>query len=311
MLSLRYTLLTLVVLAVPGFGRAADTDKYLPDRTEAVVTIHVKQVLEAPLVKDRLDQFKELFAKSGGKTTLEQFGIDPFTDLANIVLSVSGNPDNEKPFVLFQGSFDNAKVLAGLDKASKGDKPAVKLTTVDGRKVYDVRADGSETYYLSVLDQGLVAICADRDVIIEAIDKKTGSRKPQLRRELEQLLGKADSKYAISIVSLPRPLNYAGLFGGLPGNVQNVQGGFVLADDVQLELNLASRDVKTAQVAVNQLNESLNQVKALLGVIVAQNKGFKPLADLLASVKTMAQGAGVELRLTINKDILEMAFKKE
>ena len=59
MTPLRRLLPCLVFLAVTIPVRAADTDKYLPDRTQGVITLHVKQVLQSPLLKEHSAAIKK------------------------------------------------------------------------------------------------------------------------------------------------------------------------------------------------------------------------------------------------------------
>src|SRR5262245_885352 len=116
--------LVLIACAVQtSSARAADSDKYLPDRTEAVVTINVKQLVESPLLKDYMATIKKAVKDvSLNQPAIDGLGLDPFQDLDRIIIAWPGNPEQEDTFILIQGSFDNAKIDAALQKSAQDKK---------------------------------------------------------------------------------------------------------------------------------------------------------------------------------------------
>jgi len=303
--------LALIVVVGPVAG--ADTDKYLPDRTQAVVTVRVKQVLEAPLLKEHAGALKKAFKDVPvGQAALQLVGFDPFTDLEQVVVAFSGNPDNERCVCLLQGPFDNAKIQAAAEKNVGDGKDAVTRHKAGEQVFYGMKCDAdSEAIYFGLLDAGLVVASADREAVVEALDKKAGKRKAELRRDVQQLLTKADARHAVAVASLSQPLNFGNLLGNIAGNLQNVTGGVVLGDDLKVEMALAARDVANAKAAAGALEDHLNQAKALVAVLVTQKKEFAPLADALAGVKVSAKGSDVAFRVTVSKDLIDSLFKKE
>jgi hypothetical protein len=303
-----------LALAVPFQARAAETDKYLPDSTEAIVTINVKQLLEAPLFKEHIEKLKLAFkGLSLGKTGIDVLGIDPLQDLEQIIVSWPGNPDQEHPLILIKGKFDLAAVETALQKAASQKKAVFQKEAIDGHRVHEIKqaADGETICYVGALDQGLLALSSHQNPIFEAQDKKAGKRKPDLRKDVQQLLAKADPKHAISVASLSRPLSFGGLLGNLPGNLQNVSGGLILGEDLKIDLAFVARDIQSAKAAAGQLEDTLNQAKAIVAVLVTKQKKLEPLADLLAGVKVTAKGSDVAFRVTITKDLIDSLFKKD
>jgi hypothetical protein len=303
----------LLVLAASLPARAADTDKYLPDRTQGVVTIHVKQILESPLLKEYTAAMKKAFKDINlGQVALELLGFDPFRDVERIVIAISGNPDNDQVVILIQGPFDNAKVQAAVDRAAGDDKSAITKQKVNDQTVIAVKleTDGA-TVYLGMLERGILVVSADWDSVVEAMEKESGRRKSQVRKDLQALLAKADSRHAVSVASLSGPLNVGGLLGNVIGNLRNVTGGIVLGDDIKVEIALSASDPASAKRTASTLEDSLNQAKAVVAVLVTQKKEFSPLADLVNGVKVAAKDNDVAFRLTINKELLDSVFKKE
>lgn len=303
----------LLVLAASVPARAADTDKFLPDRTQGVVTIHVKQILESPLLKEYTAAMKKALKDFNlGQAALELVGCDPFRDVEQIVVAISGNPDNDPLVVLIQGPFDNAKVQAAAERIAPDGKGAIQQHKINDLTCYAVQLDkDGPTVYLGLLDPGMLVASADRDSVVEAMEKKAGRRKSQVRKDLQSLLAKADSRHAISVASLSGPLNVGGLLGNVLGNLRNVTGGVVLGDDIKVEIALTASDPANAKRTASALEDNLNQAKAVVAVLVTQKKEFSPLADLVNGVKVAAKDNDVAFRLTINKELLDSVFKKE
>src|SRR5438552_7495482 len=92
---LRTGLLAAVCLAWLAPARAAEVDKLLPNDTEILVTINVRQILDSPLVKKyALDHLKTAI-KSSSETeqVLESLGLNPATDVNTIALASPGGDD--------------------------------------------------------------------------------------------------------------------------------------------------------------------------------------------------------------------------
>src|SRR5207248_3597921 len=62
------------------------SDLYLPDGTMLVLTLNVKQLLQAPLVRGDDKAFKQALAEA--TKALEAFGVDPAKDVDRIIVAV-------------------------------------------------------------------------------------------------------------------------------------------------------------------------------------------------------------------------------
>ena len=79
-----------------GPARAAEVDPYLPDDTEVLVTVNVRQVLDSPLVKkSTLEKLREALKDIDmAEDVLKDLGFDPFKDLDRVtafIRAVRGN----------------------------------------------------------------------------------------------------------------------------------------------------------------------------------------------------------------------------
>ncbi len=302
-----------ILLIAPLAAGAAETDKFLPDRSEAVVTVHVKQLVESPLFKEHLAGLKQTIKDLQlGRVGFKLLGFDPFADVERLVFAFGGNPNQNQPVCLVQGTFDTAKIETAAEKAAKDGKGAVRREKVNERVFYSVKLDADdEPVYFGLLGAGMVIVAGDQDSIVEALDKKAGTRKPELRKEVQQLLAKADTRHAIAVASLSQPLSFGGFLGNIAGNLQHITGGVVLGEDIKLEIALAARDAANAKQAAGTLEERLNQAKAIVAVLVTKQKEFSPLADLLSGVRVAAKGSDVAFRVTVSKELIDNVLKKE
>src|SRR5262245_36669725 len=80
----------LVLLVLMGqFAAAAEIDKYLPDDTNGLISLNVRQVIDSPLFKKTYMPVlqKELKAKPEVQKQLQDLGFDPFRDVDKLVLA--------------------------------------------------------------------------------------------------------------------------------------------------------------------------------------------------------------------------------
>lgn len=304
-------LLTLGSLAAPVHAGALDA--YLPDRTEAVIVVQVKELFAAPLFKDQRDELKQLVRSLNlAPKVLDPLGIDPFENVARLVVAVPGNIEQDRLALLVQGSFDTAKVQAAAEKLAKAAPPLLKVHTIGSHTLYEVPLAGQvDAVFFALLDQGLLLASADRDLVLEGLDKKAGKRKPAFKKELQQLLDKAEPKHLLAVSSLSRPLTAFGLTGNVVNLVQGLNGGIAIADEIQIEFTFSTREVQAAKSVAGQLEDALNQARAIVAVCVSKEKRLSSLAELLDAVKVATQGGAVSLRLTIGKELIEKSLKKD
>src|SRR5262245_41105610 len=84
--------LALALLLTAGPARAADADRLLPDDTEVVLGVNVRQVLDAPLVKTHALELLRNYVRSSAdaQKVLDALGFDPFKDLHTLTAASPG-----------------------------------------------------------------------------------------------------------------------------------------------------------------------------------------------------------------------------
>jgi nucleotide-binding universal stress UspA family protein len=299
--------LVLTLALVATTSRAADLDQFLPNSTEGIVTLNVKQLLNTPLVKANIETVKALMlAVPDVSQTLEDIGFDPFKDVDSIVVAIDRDPN--KSVILVHGKFDTAKIAAKAEKAAKQDGDILKVIKATGYTYYSVKPpEGkgplpSDTLYVGTVDETTLVSSGGPDAIIEAMDKKAGKKKAELKKELQALLDKADRQQTISIVTLSAPLAATGQ--AIIQKLNAVTGGINVGDDIKLAFTLNAKSDKDATAVETELKEGLDQVKALVDLTVNQKKELKPLADVVSTLKIVTQGTLITLSGQVSKDAL-------
>src|SRR5260370_12239021 len=151
-------LLLVAFMAPPA--RAGDIDKYLPEDTETVVTLNVRQLLDSAIVKKYgLEPAKEAL-KSADEVAdvLKDLGFDPFNDLDQIIIAGPGGNEQDKGLVIGHGKFDLAKFKAKAEEAAKDNADIVKIHKSGTNQIYEVKieADQENTLFVALTSKDTI-----------------------------------------------------------------------------------------------------------------------------------------------------------
>ncbi|HTU16851.1 MAG TPA: hypothetical protein VMG10_02210 [Gemmataceae bacterium] len=110
-LPLRTGLAGLLLVAGSAFTSAAEIEAGLPADTTAVVTVNLKQLLHAPVLKQHgLDSLRQLCRNTEGiRETLTALGLDPFRDLDRLTVACIGLGEKSEGVYIVRGRFDTAR----------------------------------------------------------------------------------------------------------------------------------------------------------------------------------------------------------
>jgi hypothetical protein len=301
-------LAALAVAVIPAFGRAADLPKYLPNATEAVVSVNMKQLLEAPLVKDNFDNIKLLSRAFAGDAikAVEDLGIDPFTDVERVTMALPGGQQPENGVVFVQGKFDADKIKSKAETMAKEHKDVLQKVEKGGYSCWELTPPGTDRkIYIAQIDDKTLAASHTHDFVVDALAKQAGKKAHEMNRELAGLLEKAKFDQSISFVGLPGQLANLGQGGEVFGRLQNVVGGITLTDEVKLEVGLNARNQDEAKIVQQQIKDALNLVKGILQTQVGKKPELKSAVEALEQFKVDQAGNTVTLRGQITKELIE------
>jgi hypothetical protein len=304
--------LVLALALVAGMAQAADNDKYLPNTTEGVVTVNVKQLLAAPLVKANLETAKALLGAAPElQQALDDIGFDPFKDVDTVVLAIDRDPSKSVIFV--NGKFDTTKIAARAEKAAKEESAILKVIKSADYTYYSVKPPETkgvpnETMYVALLDGTTLVAAPTPDAVVDALDKKADKKKSEVKPELRALLAKADREPTISIVSLTGPLSATGQ--AIVEKLNAITGGITVGDDVKAAFVLSTKNAKDADSVESELKAGIDQITGLAELVANQNKELKPLVDAVKTLKVAAQGNAITLTGQLSKEVLDRLVPK-
>src|SRR5262249_23842947 len=231
------------VAALAGTSRAAEVDRFLPDKADSVVTINVKQALHAGLVKKYALELLEKALNDCGqaRALLKEMGIDLFQDIDRVVAASAADGDKDHNVVIVHGRFDTAKFREGAKALALSQSEFVKLHKDGERCFYEVVApdehgsllfgwgeklqpsgalapvftaqpnvsplDLSGSFFSGLVDKGTVVFASDKQGMLDAFDRAAGSKKPSLTKWMRHAIEETDAKQSMWVVlgSIARP----------------------------------------------------------------------------------------------------------
>jgi hypothetical protein len=316
--------LAALLLAVPA--RAAEVDKLLPNDTETLLTINVKQIMDAPLVqKLAIDELKKALKNMDeAQKILDDLGFDPFKDLESITVAISSGSDTDKNLIIVHGKFDVAKFTAKAEEVAKDMKDVVKISKVAGPgaesakiNLYEVNVPNQpQTMYVTIVDKNTMLASAGKDYVLDAIDKQAGRKKSELKsKELKALLGRIDGKQSIWTAVLGSTLEKSPLANDdtakeLIAKVLDAHLGVTVDKDLKTEVGITAKTTEDAKKLDEAINDNLNQAVGILSLLAGNQPEIKPLLTVLKTVKPSIKDKTVTIQATLAGDDIEKAIEK-
>jgi hypothetical protein len=306
---------------VPKKGNPQD---FLPNDSEYVVTISVRKILDAPLVKKNLDVVKQILKGEEAQKYLKPLAFDPLKDVDTITSAGPVTMDKDKGLGILTGKFDVAKFHKRAEEFAKDKGEILKITKSGNYKVWEITPPNKntnvqlpKTIYAVLLDKNTLVFSAGKDYINEAIAKAAGTKKTALKKELAALLKKVDKKLALSAVVLAAPIGNALENAPIPGDIDKVKeglekltaisAGVQLGDDIKIQVGIGAKDKDTAKEISKKINQALLAAPLLIQLAAGDERvaPFVDVAkDLLNAVKAKRDSNTVNITLTITKELM-------
>lgn len=316
--------LTAVLLAALP-GRAAELDPYLPEDTENVINLNVRQILDSALIKKHaLEAAQEaLRGNDRVQDVLKDLGFDPFKDLDRILVASPDGTDKDRGLVIVHGRFDVAKFKAKGEEVAKDNAEHLKIHKILGGKhlLYEVNVQELDMpLFVALAGRDTLLVSAGKDYVVDALKKIGKSEKPALKnKDFQKLLEKVDARQSLSLAAIQTPAvknALGGLSGDVKGMLEKIQalgGGFTISDEVKLELVVTTKTAKEAKDLKESANAGLTLVLGFLGA-VAQNDSKPGMEFLLEAVKSLRvtnKESAVVIKGRITSDLIEEMMKKK
>jgi hypothetical protein len=314
--------LALTLAAAPL--RAAEIDKYLPEDTEVLSVLNVKQLLDSPLVKKYgLEQLKEaLKGLDEVNTVLKDLDFDPFKDLDRILMAgPGGGPGAEdRGLIIVHGRFDLDKFRAKGEEAAKDNGEVLKIHKVpDGQGgkflLYEVSigdAVNNMPLFVALASPKTLLASFGKDYVIDALKRKD---KPVLKdKDFQGMLEKMDPRatWAMAMVrGAWAKAEFPDVVKEALDNLEAIGGSLALGEDFNLELAGNAKNAKAARDVSEKINSGLTTGLGLLALLAGQQKELNPLLDVVKSIRVSARGKTVLVKLSISGDMIEKALNKD
>jgi hypothetical protein len=314
-------LLAALVLALPA--PAAEVNRYLPEDTEILISINLKQILGSALVKQvgveqirqALNQIEEVQA------VLKDLNFDPLKDLDQVLIASPGGNDQDKGLVIVHGTFDLDRFKKRGEDAAKDNPDILKVHKIAGMGgpflLYEVNIpDQQIPLFVSLPNKNTLLVSPGKDYVVDALRKGPDKLKPELKsKAFQALLEKMDPKQSLAIAGLGEAFTKGGNLPDLIkdplSKVDAIGGGITVDKGIDLEVVVSTRTVAEARELNNTINAGLTQGLGLLALLAANEKSLQPVVDILKTIRCTNKEKSVILRAQVSEDVLQKVLPPE
>jgi hypothetical protein len=292
-----------VVFALPLLSRAESPDKYLPDDSEVVLTVNVRQFLETPLINRDLDKLRDAL-KSQEKvcSELEKVGLDPLKDIDQVTIAGAPGQGDGHFLLVAHGHFDTAKLEARAKTAVTEQSDNVSEVKEEDHTFYSITQPGAErVFYVAWPESGTIVASPSKDLILHAFSVQAAKSQSSLNQDMAGLLEKLDEKSIASIVGL------GSLLKDTPqaGQVQHFSGTVTIDQSMHLAAAVAIKDVDTAEALTKTITDALTQAKTMLSMAAKNRDDLGPAMSLLEVIKIRREGDTINIEGELTEDLID------
>lgn len=300
-------------LAVPAMA-APTPDRLTPADAEMVVTINVRQLLQAPVVKKHaLDPLKRVLKRNEElRQILTAAGIDPLQDIATISLSTSGNPAGTgKLLAVVRGNFDADKARAAAEDYTRKHPGRIKAITEGGLPMWEIASD-NKPYFAAFAGKNTLVMTTTKENTLAAVrraDQPPQQLNKSLQAALDQLKGSEGVWMALAATDeIKQLLKSDDVAKDFAESLQYVTGVLELSEDAQLTLVIHSSTPAAAMQIKSKLDDLL-KVFAFVGA--GRDAGSQIVKEVLDGIKLGTDKNDVSIRVKLTDAQLEKARAKK
>ena len=292
-----------VLLALPLLSPAGSPDKYLPDDSEVVLAVNVRQFLETPLINRDLDKLREaLKGQEKVSAELEKVGVDPLKDIDQVTIAGAPGQGDDHFLLVAHGRFDTAKLEARAKSAVTEESDTVSEVKEEDHTFYSITQPGAaRVFYVAWPESGTIVASPSKDLILHAFGVQAAKNQSSLNQDMAGLLDKVDEKSVASIVGL------GSLLKGTPqaGQVQHFSGAVTIDQSMHLAAAVAVKDVDTAETLTKTITDALAQAKTMLSMAAKDREDLGPAIALLEAIKIRREGDTINIEGDLTEDLLD------
>ena len=218
------------------------------------------------------------------------------------------------------GRFDADKIQQRLKERGKERKGDVEAIEEGGASIFQCRLPAPPAnakvalpnhFYLTVLDASTVALGIDRAAVAEALTKRAGGRKADVKPRVVDLVGRMDPKVTLSVVYVPAGEPAA---GGPTSGLTTVTGGLTVTETIRTDIRLDAKDADAAKLLGDNVRDGLAKVRDILPGLAALQLGLDPkqqdaIRQMLLTFRVTTRPDGVTVSGLIPKELIEKLWK--
>lgn len=317
--SRRFLILGIIALvASTAQATAAEINKFLPDDSEIVLVLNVKQLLDAPLIKNHaLPTVKTLVESNPDiKNILAALGFDPLKDLSSITLASSGISADAKGILIATGTFDVAKFEAQAEKVAKDKDGMLKILKEGDHKILEISGPMQpKPAFAAMIDGTSIVASTEKSVVLEAYDRASGKKKGAIKKDLASLIEKMSPDQSLWVAAP------GSVFAKAPiddektkktvESIDNITLGLTVSKDISMVLAIAAKNADAAKDMAEQMKQGLEQAKGMLALLAGNQKELAPIVDVVGSMKVATEGTRVTLKSEVSHETIEKNLKKD
>jgi hypothetical protein len=319
-----FAVVTTLLLFV-SFGRAADLDPYLPEDTESVLNLNVRQLLDSELVKKHLLELAQEALRGDDQVqdVLNDLGFDPFKDLDRILIARPVSTEKDRGLVIVHGRFDVAKFKAKAEQVAKDESDYLKIHQIfDGKQLlYEVNhPDLDDPIFVAIVSRDTALVSFGKDYVLDALKKADKKAKPVLKnKKFQALLEKVDARQSVSLAVVANPDiakaidKASGDIKGMVEKIQAAAGGLTISDEVKLELAVTAKNTKDAKELGDSAKHRLNLILGFAAAITqnGDNPAAELVVEIIKSLRVTNKEDSVFVKARIGSDLIEDSLKKK
>jgi hypothetical protein len=292
----------------------------LPDNTEAVIVLNVRQISESPVFKKYFREQWENAARNNpeDRPFFNMMDADSIKEIVRITLALPPGPFDKKALVIVQGRFDLAKLKAVAEALARTTPITVKIRPAGKIPLYEIQLDDPPNPFLFAAfpDKETVVASPSRDAILDVIAKASGKKKMQINPGLLSLVNSAHSTQGIWWAGKIQDAWKTDL-GKMPQlkafapKMETFGGGIAFTDSIKAGLHVQMQE---NQAAVD-FKQALELSKTLGNVMIMTSPMLKDHAPVLKEILTALQfnhdKGVVGMEVTIPESLIEKGLSKK
>jgi len=296
-------------------AEASESTRYLPADTEVVAFVNVRQLVDAPLVKKRaLEPLKAAVKKhADAQHFLSAAGLDPLQDIQGLLIAGPGSKSTEQVLVIMKGNFDLARIGTVAEEFARKYPKQLVIHDRDGARIYEGKSsEQPASVFVRIVDRHTMLLSPSRAYLLQAI-KEADRPEPKMKKELQLLLDKTDSKQSLWLVALVTPdmrkvLGDNRQTANLADKISHLTGNILITDEVRAIFRVQTTDARAAQ-AVERILEGVRGIVQLAALDMEEYG--KLILAILAASEVRSEQTTVTFDARISESVLQKGLAKE